>query len=176
MPDISVDFWKGQPAGGSEGHTFAVEDDVSVAHTRPERKVNKTTLVPRMTKTRRIRIKAEVRKRYVSIYLDLSFHLRCLSVPSVRSVVKSLLKGPPESMQRDRAAIKPVPWPSWPCPGTGKRSCKRTTVVAAVYDRRNLKSTTSAVVDRRYKWPMRFLHSFRCPWHKILARREESRD
>ena len=36
---------------------------------------------------------------------------------------------------------------------TGRRSCEKTTVVAAVYDRRILQSTTSAVVDRRYKWP-----------------------
>jgi len=72
--------------------------------------------------------------------------------------------------QRGSDAIKAVPWPSWPCPSAGKRSCERIVVVAAVYDRRISKSTTSAVVDRRYKGRIRFLHSFRCPRHKIFTR------
>ena len=30
-----------------------------------------------------------------------------------------------QSSQRGSAATKAVPWPSWPCPSTGKRSCEK---------------------------------------------------
>jgi hypothetical protein len=64
-----VDFWKGQPAGASDGHTVGAEDGVSAAHTCLAREFHTIVAVPKMANTRKIWMANGIRKRFRNMLL-----------------------------------------------------------------------------------------------------------
>jgi hypothetical protein len=72
-PVISVDFWKGQPAGGSEGHTIYENDCSCAAHTRLAGTFHRIIAGPKTTNATKIRMAAGIREEFVNILFDHSF-------------------------------------------------------------------------------------------------------